>query len=68
MATGTSFVKASKVEAIVSTPGTGKLTVDGHHYDEFRDVQARQVYVELVILVKLKINFSTKNFLIPLFI
>lgn len=33
--------KAVKVEVTVKDNGTGKYTVDGHHYDVFRSIMAR---------------------------
>jgi hypothetical protein len=42
-ACGLSSVKATRATALVQENGTGILTVDGHHYDVFRDMQARQV-------------------------
>uniref|UniRef100_A0AC34QC17 Ribosomal protein S9 n=1 Tax=Panagrolaimus sp. JU765 TaxID=591449 RepID=A0AC34QC17_9BILA len=42
LATVVTKAKAVKVEVTVRDAGTGKYTVDGHHYDVFRSVMARE--------------------------
>uniref|UniRef100_A0A7E4W0J4 37S ribosomal protein S9, mitochondrial n=1 Tax=Panagrellus redivivus TaxID=6233 RepID=A0A7E4W0J4_PANRE len=42
MASVVTRAKAVKVEVTVRDAGTGKYTVDGHHYDVFRSVMARE--------------------------
>uniref|UniRef100_A0A1I8BLI5 28S ribosomal protein S9, mitochondrial n=1 Tax=Meloidogyne hapla TaxID=6305 RepID=A0A1I8BLI5_MELHA len=61
-AQGHSQVKTSIATALVSTGGTGKITIDGHHYDVFRDIQAREILLSPLIVTGLlgKVDIEAK--------
>nr|CAD2183666.1 unnamed protein product [Meloidogyne enterolobii] len=59
---GHSHVKTTIATALVSTGGTGKITIDGHHYDILRDIQAREILLSPLIVTGLlgKVDIEAK--------
>ncbi|KAF7634669.1 Protein HIRA [Meloidogyne graminicola] len=61
-AIGHTYVKTTLATALVTTGGTGKITIDGYHYDILRDIQAREILLSPLIVTGLlgKVDIEAK--------